>query len=291
MQVAEKFMFELSFDNEPEVPVEPDVDLELRVEEQEEEIIVPTFSEEELELARQQGFEAGKQEGLAATTETLTKQINGTLVQIDLKLETAFQTQAAVNDVLARSALSVAKGICAKMLPALAEKNSLNEVDRVISAVFARLVEHPSTTIAVHSTLCEAIEAHINELSIAKGYQGKIIVQADDTMQPSDCKVEWFNGGSERDSQAIWDDITTIVERNLGEDASLWDEISNDAPVSEEIQAETIVVSEPEVAIETEPQVVIETEPEVVIETELTQTLDEPSDEQSNDVQQPPNDD
>ena len=86
MSVAEKFMFDHAFDEDPVVPLEPEI-LEdaLEIEEEPEEII-PTFSAEEVELARQQGHETGKAEGLAATQEALTRQTNETLGLIDKKL-------------------------------------------------------------------------------------------------------------------------------------------------------------------------------------------------------------
>jgi flagellar assembly protein FliH len=270
METAEKFMFDVSFDNEPEVPLELEVAPDVPVEEPEEEIIVPTFSEEELELARQQAFEEGKQEGLAATTETLTKQINETLALIDQKLVVAFQTQDAANEVMGRSALSVAKGICTKMLPALAEKHAFDEVERVITSVFAKLLEQPSTTITVHPSLKDHIEERINELSAGKGYEGKIILNAEQSMEPSDCKIEWFNGGSERDAQSIWHEISEIVERNLGTGTTQWNEPDENAET---------------------PAPIGETQAQADIETAPTETQDAPEETLSNDLQQPNTDD
>lgn len=247
MQSAEKFMFEVSFDVEAEIPVEIDIPQETVVAEEEQAALAPTFSEEDIEIARQQGFEAGKQEGLTTNAESLNSQINETLVQIDQKLTAAFQTQDALNEVLGRSALSVAKGICRKMLPALSQQHSFDEVDRVVTEVFVKLVEEPRVTIHIHPTLSEDLEVRVKELSASKGYQGKIILQADETMQPSDCKVEWSNGGSERNSQSIWDEITAIVERNLGDGDVLWNEPDE---TSQSTQPAPNV--EPEAAVEPE---------------------------------------
>jgi len=233
MQAAEKFMFDVSFDNEAEILLEAEIADELPAAEEIVEEIVPTFSEEELELARLQSFEEGKKEGLAATTETLTKQINQTLAQIDQQLERAFLTQDSVNEALSHAALSVAKGVCAKMLPALSERHSFGEVERVIVAVFNKIVEQPRVTISVHSSLSQALEERVLEISAGKAYQGEIVFQSDETMSPSDCKVEWSNGGSERDAKAMWEDISAIVERNIGDDPALWDEPQETPPMAE----------------------------------------------------------
>ncbi len=236
MKTAEKFMFDVSFDNEPIVSLELEVAPDALVEEPEEETIAPTFSEEELELARQQAFEDGKKEGLSATEETLTKQINETLALIDQKLVVAFQKQDLANEEMGHSAILVAKGICAKMLPALAERHAFDEVKRVIESVFSRLIEQPKTTISLHPSLKDAIDKRINELSTEKGYQGKIILNAVPSMKVSDCKVEWSNGGSERDTQIIWQDISDIIKRNIGSEPMQWNETDGNTDSPTEIQ-------------------------------------------------------
>lgn len=224
MSVAEKFMFDVPFDDLTESPEAQEAPQENETEAMEPEEIVPTFSEEEVELARQQGYETGKEEGLAATTETLTKQINETLIRVDERLTAAFATQDAANEELSRAALSVAMGICRKMLPGLAERHSFGEVERVIEDVFSKAVEEPNVTITVHSDIAGQIEERVNELASGKGYQGRVVLQADETMEPSDCKIEWANGGSERNSHALWRDITGIIDRNLGGHPTIWDE-------------------------------------------------------------------
>ena len=224
MSVAEKFMFDLTFDNELEVPLEPEQTEDIVAVEEEPEIIVPTFSEEEVEIARQQGFDAGREQGLAATSEALTKQINETLLKTDEKLLAAFQTQDSVNQDLSRAAHSFAVGICKKMMPAMAKQHSFDEVGRVIEEVFAKAIEEPRITLSVHSDIAKAIEVRVSELAKEKGYEGRVLVQADEELEASDCRVDWANGGCERNTKQLWANITSILDRNIGEKPTIWDE-------------------------------------------------------------------
>ena len=224
MSVAEKFMFDLTFDNELEAPTEPERSDEIAAVEEEPEIIVPTFSEEEVKIARQQGFDAGKEQGLAATSEALTKQINETLLKTDEKLLAAFQTQDSVNQDLSRAAHSLAFGICKKMMPALAEQHSFDEVERVIEEVFSKAIEEPRITLSVHSDIAKAIEVRIGELAKEKGYEGRVLVEADKELEASDCRVDWVNGGSERNTRQLWANIASILDRNIGKKPTIWDE-------------------------------------------------------------------
>ena len=60
-------MFDLAFDENVDPLPEPEVETndDTIAEDQETEIIIPTYSEEDLETARQLGYKAGKEEGLA----------------------------------------------------------------------------------------------------------------------------------------------------------------------------------------------------------------------------------
>jgi flagellar assembly protein FliH len=246
MSVAEKFMFDLTFDNELEVPLEPEQTEEIATVEEEPEIIIPTFSEEEVEIARQQGFDAGKEQGLAATSEALTKQINETLLKTDEKLLAAFQTQDSVNQDLSRAAHSLAVGICKKMMPAMAKQHSFDEVGRVIEEVFAKAIEEPRITLSVHSDIAKAIEVRVSELAKEKVYEGRVLVQADEKLEASDCRVDWVNGGSERNTKKLWANITSILDRNIGEKPTIWDEPDE---VEITLTGEASILVEPETAV------------------------------------------
>lgn len=223
MSAAEKFMFDLTFDNEVEEPLEHEESDGITTVDEEPEVIIPTFSEEDVETAKKQGFEAGKEEGLAATTEVLTKQINETLSKIDEKILTTFQTQDDVNQELARAAHSLALGICKKMMPALAKQHSFSEVGRVIDEVFAKVIEEPRITIRVHMDIAEAIKERISTLVKEKGFEGKVFVEADDALNASDCRVDWGTGGRERNTSELWAKIDSILDRNIGEKPTIWD--------------------------------------------------------------------
>lgn len=223
MSAAEKFMFDLTFDNEVEELVEPETADENTTDDEEPEVIVPTFSEEEVETARRQGFEAGKKEGLEATTEILTKQMNETLLKIDDKLLTAFETQDSFNQEILRAAQSLAVGICKKMMPAMANQSSFDEVEKVIEEVFANVTEEPRITISVHGDIAEAVEVRLSDLAKEKGFEGRIFVKVDGALEASDCRVDWANGSSERNTTELWAKITSILNHNIGERPTIWD--------------------------------------------------------------------
>jgi len=248
MSAAEKFMFDLTFDNEVEETLEPEKTDEITTVDEEPEIIVPTFSKEEVETARQKGYETGKEEGLAATMEVLTQQINETLLKIDEKLLAAFQKQDSFNQDLSRAAHSLAIGVCKKMMPAMAEQYSFAEVERVIEEALAIAIEEPRITLSVHVDLVEAVEVRLSELAKKKEFEGRVFVKADETMESSDCRVDWVNGGSERNTTELWANITSILDRNIGEKPTIWEKpaeinINSAKKATTPVGSETLVSS------------------------------------------------
>ena len=109
------------------------------------------------------------------------------------------------------------------MMPAMAERYSFGEVGRVIEEVFAGVAEEPRITISVHMDVAEAVEKQLNTLTKEKGFEGKILVKVDESMESSDCKVDWGTGGSERNTTELWANITSILDRNIGDKPTIWD--------------------------------------------------------------------
>ena len=96
-----KFLFENSFDDEEE-PEEG----------------VPTFSEEEVNAAREEGFAAGKEKEIRLAAEATERDILAVMGQGVEKFDDLFKVQEAANASIPESALSVAAGIARGLSPA-----------------------------------------------------------------------------------------------------------------------------------------------------------------------------
>ena len=48
------------------------------------------------------------------------------------------------------------------------------------------------------------------------GFEGKIVLLAQSDLQAGDVRVEWADGGAERDIGLLWREIDAIVERAVG---------------------------------------------------------------------------
>jgi flagellar assembly protein FliH len=67
------------------------------------------------------------------------------------------------------------------------------------------------------------------------GFEGKVVVMAAPGLGAADCKVEWADGGAERDVERLMRDIEEVAERYIAQSSSrIAGEPVNDEAVMED---------------------------------------------------------
>lgn len=64
--------------------------------------------------------------------------------------------------------------------------------------------------------MVEALRAGLEETAATGGFEERLLVKADERIGPTDCRIEWGEGGAERNSVTLWESIKAIVARSLG---------------------------------------------------------------------------
>lgn len=285
MPPARKFMFDLDFDD-PEAVARaergPEPEPEV-VEEAEPEIVVPTFSEEELGEAREEaykeGFEAGRKEAAEATEEKLLS----TVEKACEEMSAIYNAQYEANRDIAKEMISVASAIAKKMFPDLNARNALGEIERVVQETLSAITEEPRVQIMVPPDLRESFLERLTTMTNRAGFDGKVFVNPDASLNPGDCRIEWSNGAAVRDSEALWEMIDEIVERNIyGDDED--EEMAEDESPAPDAVADT--PEEAEAAPEEEIAAPVE-EAEAVQDETSKADPEEPATEEETFMDQP----
>ncbi len=277
MTAVRKFLFDRSFDDEkPEVVEEQ----EHEEEEEEPEEVVPTFSEEEVNAAREEGFAAGKEEGISEAAEATERNILAVMGQLGEKFSNLFKAKETADAAILESAISVAVGIARKIFPALNDKNALGEVERMVVETLEHLLEEPIVTLYLNSALLAPFEERMEALKTQAGFKGEVKVKAGEDVAPGDCRIEWSGGGAKRDSDELWQKIDEIVERNLsGEPQEA--EAAPEAPEPETAAPAPSVSSdgdiEAETGAETETADVEPAPEDAIVESSTEETVDPPA--------------
>ncbi len=209
MQQAKKFLFKSNFDDAPSNNG--------RVK------AAQIFTEEDLATARKQGFKegtaAGRQES-EATTESITAIALQTIGKSILDLSVA-QSQTRKSN--ARDATELAKSITRKVLPEISRHGALTEIEAMVCKCLTDHFDEPRIVIRVHDSLLDGLRTCLDTTAANAGFAGKFVLLAEDGLQVTDCRVEWADGGAERDEAHLWQEIEEATQRfisQLGEDPS-----------------------------------------------------------------------
>jgi flagellar assembly protein FliH len=198
MSNATKFLFGTSFDPakaDPDVPPPP------------------TFSEAELAAAREAGFQEGHAAGHAAMAQSVEQAAATALAAISSQLAAMNGNFAEIRDTAIASGVEVVAAAVRKLTPALAKRNGLVEIENLVRDSLHSLYDEPRVVIRAHDSVIEALQERIDGLAAAAGFTGKIVLFGDDQLSDTDCRVEWADGGAERNLEELWRRIDAAIER------------------------------------------------------------------------------
>ena len=206
MNAPRKFLFDTTF--EPSEPAGAPRSVEKKQ--------IKTFTEEELATARDDGFAAGKEAGQKAAEDLIERDIARTLESMTEQLTGLGKAQAEAVERRGRETIEAALVIIRKLFPSLAETHGMTEIEGIISDCLARLRGEARIVIRVADAVLDAVNERVTALAAKAGFEGKVVLIAQEDLQAGDVRVEWADGGAERDSGSLWREIDTVVARAIG---------------------------------------------------------------------------
>lgn len=160
-------------------------------------------------VAYRNGFAAGH----AQAENEATRHIASSLALIADNFERLEQALAAIEARLETEAVDVAVAVASKLAPALIAREPLAEIAALATDCFRHLVTTPHVTVRVGAEIFDAARARLEEIARARGFEGRLVVNADATLGPGDCRIEWAEGGISRDEASTCADIEEAVAR------------------------------------------------------------------------------
>jgi flagellar assembly protein FliH len=160
-------------------------------------------------IAYRNGFAAGH----AQAENEATRHIAASLALIADNFERLGQALAGIEARLETEAVDVAVAVASKLAPALIAREPLAEIAALATDCFRHLVTTPHVTVRVGTEVFDATRARLEEIARARGFEGRLVVNADATLGPGDCRIEWAEGGINRDEAATCTAIEDAVAR------------------------------------------------------------------------------
>jgi flagellar assembly protein FliH len=206
MALAEKFLFDFSFD----APGGGDARQRGAVTPAE-----PVFTRVELDAATAQARDEGHAAGMAEALSQREQQVGDALSAIAERLGVLLADKASADRESERNTIELTRAIASKLFPALLRKGALAELEAVVVQCMHDTIGEPRLVLRVPDAIFEAAQQRIAPLAASNGYPGKVIILVDEALGESDCRVEWADGGAERDTARSWRDIDTAITRAL----------------------------------------------------------------------------
>lgn len=189
---------------------------EAAMEEEEEDLPPPpTFTEEEVIAAQQTAYDEGKAAGIQEANAQFEHLIATALTQIAQTVPQVFDAHGQIQQEHEAHTLAIARHVSKKVIPGYAENYGLDEILHVVSLCLEPLRAEPRIIVKVHESLREEVHDKLVKIAEEIGFDGRIVVMAHDDIVPGDCRVEWSEGGADRNSETLWQQIDEIIERNL----------------------------------------------------------------------------
>ena len=200
MVATEKFLFETTFDSDGQILHDASTGGAKK-----------SFTPEEVETIKQEAYADGLngvEAQMAQQNAQILGQVSESMLQVITQLngETARLREQAVD-----LAMVVANRLCGTLL----EKEPEAEIVALISRCLDALPSEPHIVVRVGETVSEPVKTAVSGLAAEKGFNGKVLVVSEPTIQTADCRVEWADGGIERDMAALSSQIDDIVRRHL----------------------------------------------------------------------------
>ncbi|HMJ43187.1 MAG TPA: FliH/SctL family protein [Pseudolabrys sp.] len=123
------------------------------------------------------------------------------------------QSLGGIEARLETEAVEVAVAVAAKLAPQLIAREPFAEISALANECFHQLVTAPHIVIRVGNEIYDDAKDKLEEIARAKGFEGRLVVLADEAMAPGDCRIEWADGGVNRDSAATLSAIDDVVGR------------------------------------------------------------------------------
>ncbi len=168
-----------------------------------------------LKEAEADAFARGFQQGANEARAEAEKRAAAALERIVSAVTTLHSQLSAVGAKLEIEAVEVAVAVAKKLAPELLAHQPLAEIATLATDCFRNLVKCPHVVVRVNDKLHEIARDKLDELIRRCSPDTQLVVLAEPDIAVGDCRIEWADGGVERDSAAIAAVIDEAVARYI----------------------------------------------------------------------------
>jgi flagellar assembly protein FliH len=156
------------------------------------------LAEHQVKLAEAEA--AGRRAGMADAKAQADRRVAETLERIGARLAESAGALQTIEARLECEAVEVAVAVARKLAPALIAREPFAEIAELASNCFKELMTAPHIAVRVNDALYAAAREKLEDIARAKSFEGRLVVLAEPEVAIGDCRIEWADGGINRDS-------------------------------------------------------------------------------------------
>jgi len=162
-----------------------------------------------LQDVREQGYSDGKTEALSG----IEAQTQKTLEHITQEAQSLFTQHDQIRNEVKQEMVQLAYAIATKLSPALMRQHPITELEALIEDCMVTAHREPRLVVRVAQSLVDSVSEQIEKMKAATNFAGDIVLIGETDLGPQDCRVEWPDGGTERNQADIQREIENAVQR------------------------------------------------------------------------------
>lgn len=166
-----------------------------------------------LKAAEAAAFARGSAQGAAEARAEAEQRSLAIIERIAAAMGTLDQQLEAVEAKFETEAVEVAVAVAKKLAPELVSQEPFAEIAALAIGCFRNLVKCPHVVVRVNDALHETARSTLDEIVRRLSPDTRLVLLAEPEIAPGDCRIEWADGGIERDSAAVAAAIDEAVTR------------------------------------------------------------------------------
>ena len=199
MAMPQKFTFDVSFDH---LGAATERSLKER-----------RFTRAEIEATRAAALAEGHAAGVAEAAKAAESLTAESLAAIARGIDAMIKAQDVSTLDTQRRAIAAMQTILGKLVPSLSARDPAGEVEAFAAKCLHEAIDEPRVVLRVPAEVYEPLRERLDALAASAGYAGRIVLLSDDTLTASDARIEWADGGAERNLAEQCAQIDALLER------------------------------------------------------------------------------
>jgi len=161
------------------------------------------FTSADMKAATEQSFADGAREGAKQAGADLEAGIAQSLEQISTNVDILTAKMKQSQQQMGKEATELAMAIARKLSSTLAERAPLAEIESMIKSCLSEQHSEPKIVARVSEQFVGPITERIDRVANQSGFVGDLVLIPDNSLEGSACRVEWADGGAERNPRAL----------------------------------------------------------------------------------------